>query len=78
MGHGLLGWLDDGWGFMIFGRGARAKTKRGGGAELKTKGGPSSFLFFFLKILVANFFFFFFGPRPPLAPTWVRPSGNGT
>ena len=26
MGYGLLGWSDDGLGFMIFGRGARAKN----------------------------------------------------
>ena len=45
---------------MIFRRGAVAKTK--GGPELKTKGCPSSFLFFFLKILGAKFFFFL-GPK---------------
>ena len=60
MGHGLLGWPDDGLGFMIFGRGALAKNSRG--AKLKTQG-PKPF---FLKILLAKFFFF--GPRPPWAP----------
>ena len=60
MGHGLLGWPNDGQEFMIFGRGARAKNS--GGAELKTQG-PKPF---FLKILLAKIFFF--GPRGGLGP----------
>ena len=61
MGHGLLGWPDDGLGFMIFGRGALAKNSRG--AKLKTQG-PKPF---FLKILLAKIFFFL-GPRGPGPP----------
>ena len=51
MGHGLLGWPDDGLGFMIFGRGALDKNSRG--AKLKSQG-PKPF---FLKILLAKIFF---------------------
>ena len=55
-----LSWLDDGLGeggFMIFGRGARAKIS----------GGPKPFFYFFGKILLAKFFFFWArgGPKPP-------------
>ena len=53
MGHGLLGWPDDGLEFIIFGRGARAKNS---GAQA-----------LFLKILLAKKFFFWAqgGPGSP-------------
>ena len=82
LGHGLLGWPDDGfWTRGVHGSWIGRMMGWGGswyfgrGPEQKTKGGPSPFFFGSLKILLAKKKKFWAqgGPGPPWGSTWVRP-----